>query len=167
MLGIAAGVKVIVGDKIPRMGQTLYDAEILQQQADALYSQARAVVFVTVTKYVAVTIVVVFIALTFLSKANPELPVGVLSILSALIAAGLGVSAGRAKALHLKLEAQTLLCQRQIELNTRPIGKLEPTPAPANVDTAHMSDDELMANFKRTGSAIYGDILKSRGYFMG
>lgn len=104
---------------MPPMRETCYDAAILQQQADELYRQARAIVFVTVVKYVASIVVVVLIALTFLSKTYPDLPVGLLSILSALFAAGAGVSAGRDKALHLKLEAQTLLCQMQIELNTR------------------------------------------------
>jgi hypothetical protein len=101
------------------MKQTLYDADVLQQQADELYDQARRIVLDTVAKYVVVTLVTVFILLAIVSKMNPQFPMTGALIVSALVAAGLGISAGRAKAFHLKLEAQTLLCQRQIELNTR------------------------------------------------
>lgn len=104
------------------MEQTLYNAEVLQQQADELYREARDVVVLTVAKYVVVTLVVVFVVLALLSKMNPQFPMGGPLALSALVAAGLGISNGRSKSFHLKLEAQKLLCQRQIELNTRPIG---------------------------------------------
>jgi hypothetical protein len=77
-------------------------------------------VILTVIRYVVVTVVVVFVLLVLLSKFSPPFPMGGPLLLSALIAAGLGVSHGRAKVFHLKMEAQTLLCQRQIELNTRP-----------------------------------------------
>lgn len=104
------------------MKQTLYNAEVLQEQADELYSQARDIVVFTVATYVVVTLVVVFVVLVLLSKMNPQFPMGAPLALSALIAAGLGISNGRSRAFHLKLEAQKLLCQMQIELNTRPIG---------------------------------------------
>jgi membrane protein YdbS with pleckstrin-like domain len=101
------------------MHQTLYDADVLQQQADELYRQAGSIVFLTTIKYVLITVVVVLVVLAYVSSINPQIPVGGPSLIAALIAAGLGISHGRAKAFHLKLEAQTLLCQRQIELNTR------------------------------------------------
>ena len=104
---------------MPSMKRMLYDAEILQQQADDLYGQARDIVVLTVATYVVVTLVVVFVVLALLSRVNAQFPMGGPLLVSALIAAGLGVSHGRAKAFHLKMEAQTLLCQRQIEMSTR------------------------------------------------
>ncbi len=51
------------------------------------------------------------------SNAGLTIQPGVLLI--AAIGAAVGVSAGRKKAFQLKLEAQKLLCQRQVEFNTR------------------------------------------------
>jgi hypothetical protein len=104
---------------MPSMKSTAYDPDILQQQADSLYSQADEILGRTVASYVVMTLLAVFVVLTLLSKINPQVPTGVLLLISVLIAAALGVSHGRDKSFHLKMEAQTLLCQRQIELNTR------------------------------------------------
>jgi len=115
------------------MPETKYDAAILQQYADDLYAQARWVIFSTAFLYGLVTFGVTFlisnVGTVFKSNFNLSLQPGVLLI--ALIGAAVGVSAGRKKAFKLKLEAQTLLCQRQVELNTRGIAKPEAVSAAA------------------------------------
>jgi hypothetical protein len=115
------------------MPETKYDAAILQQYADDLYAQARWVIFSTASIYGLVTFGVTFlisnVGTAFKSNFNLSLQPGILLI--ALIGAVVGVSAGRKKAFKLKLEAQTLLCQRQVELNTRGVTKPESVSAAA------------------------------------
>ena len=115
------------------MPETKYDAAILQQYADDLYAQARWVIYSTAFIYGLVTFGVTFLisngATFFKSNFNLSFQPGVLLI--ALIGAAVGVSAGRKKAFKLKLEAQTLLCQRQVELNTRGAAKPEAMSAAA------------------------------------
>ena len=115
------------------MPETKYDAAMLQQYADDLYAQARWVIFSTAFIYGLVTFGVTFVvsnaSTIFKSNFNLSIQPGVLLI--AVIGAAVGVSAGRKKAFKLKLEAQTLLCQRQIELNTRGVAKPETVSAVA------------------------------------
>jgi hypothetical protein len=47
--------------------------------------------------------------------------VGIVGVVT-LLAIAAGVSAGRTKAFQLKLQAQQILCQRQIEANTATVG---------------------------------------------
>lgn len=60
-----------------------------------------------------------------LQHSNPQTPdttvtgiIGTITLL-AMLAISAGVSAGRIKAFQLKLQAKQILCQRQIEANTR------------------------------------------------
>lgn len=103
------------------MPTTSYDAEILQQFADDLYARARTIVFTEAVKYAVIAFAlswaIAFGVRTAKPKADVE-PLGGAVIVGA-IGAAVGVSAGRTKAFKLKVEAQTLLCQRQVELNTR------------------------------------------------
>lgn len=55
------------------------------------------------------------------THSGVSLPPSVLMLSS--IGAAVGLAAGRRKAFLLKLEAQKLLCQRQVELNTRTASK--------------------------------------------
>jgi uncharacterized membrane protein len=103
-----------------------YDPNILQQHADELYKQAKSVVFGTALSYAIRTAVVVGIIMLVLYNA---LPVGydrgdqsnwvVALAVVTIFAVALGIAAGRRKAFQLVLQAQQVLCQRQIELNTR------------------------------------------------
>jgi hypothetical protein len=115
------------------MPETKYDAAILQQYADDLYAQARWVIYSTAFIYGLVTFGVTFVisnvGTIFKSNVNLSLQPGVLLI--ALIGVAVGVAAGRKKAFKLELEAQTLLCQRQVELNTRGAAKPEAISAAA------------------------------------
>jgi hypothetical protein len=103
------------------MPETKYDDAILQRYADDLYAQARWVIYSTAFIYGLVTFGIAFgisnVGTIFKSNVSLSLQPGVL--LFALIGAAVGVAAGRKKEFKLKLEAQTLLCQRQVELNTR------------------------------------------------
>lgn len=107
---------------------TAYDDNVLQQYADTLNREAQMIVLWTAAGFgfgafvISVVIVMVIIALgppTGINNgdvANIEM-IGVflITVLTTLA----GVAHGRKKAFHLKLQAQQILCQRQIELNTR------------------------------------------------
>ena len=103
------------------MKATQYDAGILQQFADELYSRARRIVATTTTQYGAVAFILSAIGCAPLQHAIPQMPdqelLGIVGIVT-LLAIAAGVNAGRAKAFQLKLQAQQILCQRQIEANT-------------------------------------------------
>ncbi len=111
------------------MKETTYDEAILQKYADELYSEARWIIATTTLKYAFVT----FMAIALLSSglsfmkhpAGNTDPDATLALVLAAIAAIVGLAAGRRKAFLLKLEAQKILCQRRIELNTRSNAKLE------------------------------------------
>ena len=106
-----------------------YDSNVLQQYADELYRQARGIVIGTALRYGVLVLVSGFLLLSVFSgtlrhfsgeaatnaAANGQ---GVVFFLTAIgVFAGVGV--GRRKAFSLKLQAQQILCQREIELNTR------------------------------------------------
>ncbi len=117
------------------MKEVTYDAAILQKYADTLYSQAWAIIATTALKYGSI----VFIATLLVSSGvnylkhpigTPE-PDATAALLFAAIAALVGLAAGRRKAFLLKLDAQRILCQRQIELNTRGSARPESMTAAA------------------------------------
>ena len=104
---------------------TEYDQNILQQFADQLYSQARWIVFSTAIKYGFTVFLVafgLFVAFGSQKHIDASTANSWLIVVAILTTGGIlaGVDAGRRKAFHLKLQAQELLCHRQIELNTRP-----------------------------------------------
>ena len=100
-----------------------YDPEILHQYADQLYTDAKWIIFTTALRYSIVTFVIaMLILMTFDARARLDpfgspnmVPVWAVTIAGLLI----GLEAGRRKGFRLKLEAQKVLCDRQIELNTR------------------------------------------------
>jgi hypothetical protein len=111
---------------------TLYDENILQQYADALYREAQSIVVKTAATcgfvvFIASALVVGGFALT---QQGPTGDTSVLemAVVVILTAAGaiVGVMIGRQKAFRLKLQAQQVLCQRQIEMNTRALTTQNP-----------------------------------------
>ena len=97
-----------------------YDPKILQQFADDLYEQAGRIALATATWFTLV-VLVIFSPLLVLSGGGRMDTSGALP-LAAVIAAfafGAGFQWGKHKAFTLKLKAQQILCQREIELNTR------------------------------------------------
>jgi hypothetical protein len=105
---------------------TEFDSNILQQYADQLYSQAKWIVFWMALKYGIIVFLAAF-GLAFAVGSQRQIEASTasswLAIAAILTVAGIfaGVDAGRRKAFNLKLQAQELLCQRQIELNTRSV----------------------------------------------
>lgn len=106
---------------------TQYDESILQQYADALYDQARWIVIQTALQYAGIAFIIAVIVIGVVSALGPQIGVRgdqssgetVLTVIVTAIGLGIGISHGRRKAFRLKLQAQQILCQRQIELNTR------------------------------------------------
>jgi hypothetical protein len=100
------------------MNPTQYDSSILQRFADDLYLRARWVILSTAAAYGAVVFVLTIIGLMVSVKDLASLNWGLLGALT-LVAAAIGAGRGREKVFQLKLQAQQILCQRQIEENTR------------------------------------------------
>lgn len=109
---------------------TEYDEKIFQKHADDLYARAGEVVMSTAVRYGLVSLIASGIMYAMLFRAFPDSPnIGIfLVIVITALGVVAGVGEGRQKALKWRLEAQELLCQRQIELNTRAImqGRREP-----------------------------------------
>jgi hypothetical protein len=102
------------------MNPTQYDSGILQQFADDLYSRARWIIFSTAAMYGAIVLILSLIGV-MAAKHSSSLETqdfGVIGTLT-LVAVAIGFNRGREKAFQLKLQAQQILCQRQIEANTR------------------------------------------------
>jgi hypothetical protein len=100
---------------------TSYDSNTLQENAEALYSRASALI----ASYAAVGAVVAWVAVYCLEPlilTQLRLPASYslipLQFLAAFIAAILGGVWGYGKGLALKLQAQMALCQMKIEQNT-------------------------------------------------
>jgi len=100
---------------------TEYDSNILQEYADQLYRQAKGIVFRMAVSYGALTFLVLFLFFgIFGSHLGIDRGIAIVFVLPlTAMAIYTGVKAGRNKTFALKLQAQELLCQRQIELNTR------------------------------------------------
>ncbi|MSU63555.1 MAG: hypothetical protein EXS31_14355 [Pedosphaera sp.] len=104
------------------MKTTRYDPEVIQKFADKLYASARTIVFLwTLSGMVAG----LYVGESLFGRrpqpgtvANPTGP----AILGTVSIGLLGFAIGRSHAFALKLRAQTLLCQKQIEENTRKAG---------------------------------------------
>ncbi len=88
---------------------TEYDARIIYKFADALYRQARSIIF-TYT----------FIGLLLGGVGGFVMAGEIVAIVGALIVGFLGYAIGQQRAFQLKLQAQIALCQVRIEENTRP-----------------------------------------------
>ena len=104
---------------------TQYDPSVLRQYADDLYMQAKWIIFGTALRYFLVALLLSIACLAALFYAQPaanEAALWIMGIFS-VIGIAAGVDAGKKKAFELKLKAQQILCQVQIEENTRSQGK--------------------------------------------
>ena len=107
-----------------------YDEKILQQYANDLYRQAKWIIFWTAARYgLAVFLVSILFCIAVGSQKQISTDTAnsgvVLVLFLTLVAIAAGVDAGRRKSFHLKLQAQQILCQRQVEINTRSVGDTE------------------------------------------
>jgi hypothetical protein len=112
---------------------TKYDPQVIQEYSDELYRKARKiVVWNTINSALLVAILGAVLGTSLLTVVAGQRVsslitsplaasgmVAVLGIVGAIIGAFNGYHSGSAKAFELKLTAQTALCQKQIELNTR------------------------------------------------
>jgi hypothetical protein len=104
---------------------TTYDALVLKSYADKLYQQARMITLNTTLRYLAGVFVLSLVPVWFLHATGAALQneqayamgIGV-SVVLMIAATMIGVERGMSRAFQLKLEAQQLLCQMQIEKNT-------------------------------------------------
>ena len=102
-----------------------YDPDVPQQSADQLYREAKWIVFTTALRYAVVVFVIALLILMTLeprARFHPFASPDIVVVWAVTIAGILiGLDAGRRKGFRLKLEAHKILCDRQIELNTRKI----------------------------------------------
>lgn len=99
-----------------------YDSGILQDYADLLYRKAAWVTFKCGTVG-AITGVLIALILEYgvgLGARSAESSNTVALVLFGIVGALIGVAIGQRRSFEYRLQAQTLLCQMQIEYNTRP-----------------------------------------------
>jgi hypothetical protein len=100
-----------------------YDPDVLQKYGDILYDQARALATWTALRYGVlagtVTWLAVIIVFPIMRMRIDISSANITGLIAAVIAGLLGYQTGKVKAFALMLQAQQVLCQRQIELNTR------------------------------------------------
>lgn len=90
-----------------------YDSNIIRAHAEALYDQARGIVFMAGL----IGFILGGIGGAMLDGAMKGGPVG--KIVLSLLVMYIGIRYGRGRAFVLQLQAQTALCQVAIEANTR------------------------------------------------
>jgi uncharacterized integral membrane protein len=100
-----------------------YDEKIIQQFADDLYKQAEAIIAGTAVRYAAAALIAgyaVSMVITHVFEQQfPSFPGEVVTLGIAVVGLLLGILKGRARAFSLRLQAQQVLLQMQIERNTR------------------------------------------------
>ena len=85
-----------------------YDPEVIQEFSDRLYAKAKSII----RSYVVLGIII----LGFAGLATQQ---PIFGAVGAIIGGLIGYSLGKEKAFQYKLQAQTALCQVQIEANSR------------------------------------------------
>ncbi len=90
-----------------------YDEAVIEKFAHQLYARATS----AVVGYTLLGVLVSLVGATFL----PEGIEGILRLAVLFIAPLAGFAIGQSKAFLLKMQAQTALCQVQVEKNTRPV----------------------------------------------
>ncbi|MFV8750473.1 hypothetical protein ACNOYE_07965 [Nannocystaceae bacterium ST9] len=92
-----------------------FDPSVIQTHAQRLYTAANAIVAVyTVFGLLCgATLGYGFATLTNVKETAP------ISLVAGLVVAGLAFAVGQSKSFAMRLEAQSVLCQLQIEANTR------------------------------------------------
>lgn len=92
-----------------------YDAAVIQEFAERLYSQAASIIF---TSTFLGGVIGALLGLGGAAAAHDQGAIGMAALIGAVIGGLIGYSRGRERAFKLKLEAQVALCQVQIEKNT-------------------------------------------------
>lgn len=92
-----------------------YDPKLIQDYASSLYNQAKS----TVTLHFFIGITLGLIIAMFISDQLMGAMDFLIMSLGVMVGGVLGYGAGRSRAFELKLHAQSVLCQVQIEENTQ------------------------------------------------
>ena len=92
-----------------------YDAALINEFAQRLYSQAASIIFISTFLGV---LIGALLGVGGASAAKSQGVIGVAAIIGAILGGFVGFSRGRERAFKLKLEAQVALCQVEIEKNT-------------------------------------------------
>ncbi|MFZ2875057.1 MAG: hypothetical protein WAZ94_11320 [Phycisphaerales bacterium] len=103
---------------------TQYDSQILQKFADKLYARANGII----VAWTLIGLIAGGVGGAFIESAVRTGNGVVIIAVAAVLCAILGFAMGSSRAFLLKLQAQQALCQRQIELNTRPKGEAAVPP---------------------------------------
>lgn len=100
---------------------TQYDPDVLQRYADELYRQAKWIVIGTTLRYFfgALLLSIACAAALSFAPGGPGSAAMVITVIFWVIGIATGIDAGRRKAFELRLKAQQILCQVQIEQNSR------------------------------------------------
>jgi membrane associated rhomboid family serine protease len=100
-----------------------YNPDILQKYSDILYAQARSLAAWTALRYGAIFAIVTWLAVAVASPLTrmriDTSTVNTIALIAGFVGLLMGYNTGKVKAFSLVLQAQQVLCQRQIELNTR------------------------------------------------
>jgi len=91
-----------------------FDPSVIQEFAEALYRRAGTIAF-----FYAFLVAILGGGLGFVAGQATSLGAGPGALAMLVLGALLGAALGREKAFALRLQAQTALCQVQIEKNTR------------------------------------------------
>ena len=92
-----------------------FDAVVIQEFAQRLYSQAASIVFTSTLLW---GVIGALLGLGGAAAAHDQEAIGIAALIGAVIGGLAGFSRGRERAFKLKLKAQVALCQVQIEKNT-------------------------------------------------
>jgi hypothetical protein len=101
--------------------QVQYDPQIIHQFASGLYRQANSII-ATHTLLGGVLGALVGTGAGLVTNEATMAVIG--AVVLGLLGGALGLSIGRQKSFSLKLQAQTALCQMQIEANTRAVAQM-------------------------------------------
>lgn len=111
--GLAAGTeRATLASSGPEEPMTQYDANVIYEFADRLYAQARSIM-------VFYTLLGGLIGGVGGYLLDKEFRTGLLALGGLVVLGGIGFAIGRERGFVLRLQAQTALCQVQIEQNTR------------------------------------------------
>ena len=99
-----------------------YNENVIQQFVDDLCRRATFIVVDITARWLFASLAIGFIGSRLFLAWQPQadVPVGLISAGFAIVGMTIGIMKGRARAFALRLQAQQVLLQMQIERNTRP-----------------------------------------------
>lgn len=102
------------------MADVKYDEAVLQKSVNRLYSQANSLVASVVVLAALIGGIAGYLAALFASTQGVDVSAGAWAVFGALLTGAFGYPVGESRAFAIRVQAQTMLVQMQIERNTRP-----------------------------------------------